>query len=121
MTASKTRTVIPALPGWYVAVLIEGDEGHGDELVFDPIVAWEVERYEEPYHQIAKRPPGEMCVTHGVIPITLEGDPSGANPWAIKTPDGKLDIPGDRVVDTEADCIRELGSILQSRYKERMK
>jgi hypothetical protein len=104
-----TRTIIAALPGWYVAALIEGGEheGEDDSLSLDPIIAWEIERREQPCHPMAGNP-GEPYVAHHVTPITTEGNRNYYKKWAIKTPDGKYDIPGETVVDTEAAAINVL-------------
>jgi hypothetical protein len=46
-----TRTVIPAQPGWYVAMLVLGCHDNANEsdnwddyLALHPIVAWKIER-----------------------------------------------------------------------------
>jgi hypothetical protein len=35
---TRTQVIVPALPGWYVAVLRD------DRFAFEPIIAWEIER-----------------------------------------------------------------------------
>jgi hypothetical protein len=105
-----TRTIIPAGPGWYVAVLIPGCHNNADEsenwddgLALQPIVAWEIERYQQPDHTRWKR-----HVSHDVTPLTTEGSRGDySNPWAIKCPDGKFAVNGV-MRDNEADAIQEL-------------
>jgi hypothetical protein len=101
----EQHTVIPALPGWYVALYIEGGEVNGkrwdDYLSLDPIVAWEIER-----HDHSKGPDWDRCVSHYFNPLTVDGNMDGAgNLWAIKTPDGKFTIPMDQTVGSEDELI----------------
>jgi hypothetical protein len=88
----QTYTVIPALPGWYVAHFgpadSEGAVSWEDHLFFEPIIAWEIERCE------ASTRRGERIVSHHAEPITLDGDMRDkGNRWAIKKPDGQCEIP----------------------------
>jgi hypothetical protein len=67
------RTILAALPGWSVAVYIEGgkdgDKTYEDYLSPRPIIAWDIEREKSP-------------IRHNVIPITVDGNMENcANPW----------------------------------------
>jgi hypothetical protein len=97
-----TRTVIPALPQWYVAVYFAESHSFG----LDPIVAWEIERERRPYHHSVGRP-GECWINHQAMPITLDGSWNEGrwNIWAVKTPDGKFDFVGDRTFEREAEAL----------------
>jgi hypothetical protein len=106
------RTVVPAPPGWYVAVLVvggtDGKETWPDRLDLDPIIAWEIERTEQDYHPSANRPPGIRAVHHSVIPLTLEGNHETRSDWCVKTPDGKFEFVHVASFDKEEDVIKEL-------------
>jgi hypothetical protein len=111
MASNITLTVVPAAPGWYVAQLIEGGISGGitldDRLALDPIVAWEIKRDETPYSPRSARH-GETCVLHTVEPLTIDGNMLHLFPssmWAVKSPDGKFQIPLDGTFDTEAELI----------------
>jgi len=87
---SKERTIIAARPGWYVAVFVPREDTNdgADQFDLTPIVAWEIERSEQPFHPMAGRP-GEQCISHAVIPLTLDGNMKySSDEWAVKTPDG---------------------------------
>jgi hypothetical protein len=57
-----TRTTVPAQPGWFVAVFVDGEEPH---LSYKPIVAWEIERFA--HHWLSDD------VEHRVEPLTCFG------------------------------------------------
>ena len=71
---SKERTIIAARPGWYVAVFVPREDTNdgADQFDLTPIVAWEIERSEQPFHPMAGRP-GEQCISHAVIPAREKG------------------------------------------------
>jgi hypothetical protein len=105
-----TRTIVPALPGWHVAILIKAakDGTEPASLALDPIIAWEITRTEQPYHPSVSRP-GETCVTHDVIPLTIDGNREHCvNRWAIKRPDGKFEIPEYYTCENEQETIAAL-------------
>jgi hypothetical protein len=62
---TRTQVIVPALPGWYVAVLRD------DRFAFEPIIAWEIERCEWSDEPSADGRPGEQCVFHSVMPLTV--------------------------------------------------
>lgn len=106
-------SVVPATPGWYVGFLVkagkEGGESWDAFFSFDPIIAWEIERHDTPYHPKAGRIPGESFVTHSVQPITLDGSMNNdVDTWVIKRPDGRIEIPHDATCENEADAIKRL-------------
>jgi hypothetical protein len=67
-----------------------------------PIVAWEIERHEQPSHT-----PWQPRVTREVTPLTAMGNMSNLTPWAIRSPDGRFDVNG-LMLNSEADALREL-------------
>jgi hypothetical protein len=89
-----THTVIPALPGWKLAQYIGECDGIAASIVYEHIIAWDVELavYEDEKH-------GSLRY---LVPLTAHGDEVGSNPQAIKSPDGKFIIQGDRSFDDEA-------------------
>jgi hypothetical protein len=100
MTGKTTKTIISAVSGWHVAIFVPGDDCHADSLDLQPIIAWEIERYER----------DDKYVTHWVMPLTIHGNmiDDCTNHWAIKRPDGKLEILMDSTYDDEADLMVEL-------------
>ena len=62
MTDKITRTVIPAAPGWFVAIVLTGQP---TEFSHEPIVAWSVEEYSED-------DPDNGYVQYATIPITID-------------------------------------------------
>jgi len=90
MTNERTTyTIVPAAPGWFVALFIPAGAHGGDEwaayLDLEPIIAWEIERTDQPYHPIAKGPSWERCISHGENPLTNNGNMNDtANDWGIK-------------------------------------
>lgn len=81
MPENRTTTIIPALPGWYVARLLrcsgEKDAEWADHFHLDPIVAWEIVREDWSRHP-----------HHEVMPLTPMANMEHiGNDWAIKTPD----------------------------------
>jgi hypothetical protein len=100
------RTIIPASSGWLVCHLVDGGPGP-DEFVYEPIIAWEIERIESDYHPRVNRP-DERCVFHGVMPLTTNGNMNNqANLWCIKRPDGKFEVL-DSIQDTEAEAMKQI-------------
>jgi hypothetical protein len=96
---SKTTTIIPAQSGWALATLMKPEVVDGKDMpaafYYGPIIAWEIERYERPYHRSANRP-DEMCISRHALPITAEGDTSEGT------------IPFDRTCDDEQEAIQYL-------------
>jgi hypothetical protein len=103
---NTTHTIIPALPGWYVALYIPEDNSPKDDsLHLCPIVAWDIERTEGGIDRWAR----PLKTRVNATPITLEGSMEDwVNDQAIKTPDGKYALVGDTDYDTEAELIAEL-------------
>jgi hypothetical protein len=111
-----TRTIIAAAPGWYVAVFMPGCHSNADEsdnwddyLALQPIVAWEIERYQQRDHTR-----WHQHVSHEVMPLTTMGNMNHVPNWAIKSPDGKFDFAGD-IFDNEAEVIQELKEAASNR------
>jgi hypothetical protein len=98
--------IVPAHPGWFVGLFVDRHGESGEGFVYDPIVAWEMTRERNWYHEPSGR--SGTFVHYNVMPITCEGliddDTQGGN-WLIKRPDGRLDIPLNRTFETEAQAI----------------
>ena len=113
--AQNTQTIIPALPGWYVAAYISGlsgTDGWPAHFSLHPIVAWEISR--EPPHNRNASP------YHEATAITLEGNMSRmGNAWAIKTPDNKFTFLGDATIDNEAEALNYAQEVYDEQLKER--
>ena len=101
-----TLTTIPAMPGWYVAYVVEGKADKCERhFALDPIIAWEIER-EELIDPQVKYELGETRVRHSVGPLTRYGSPNYfRNSFMIKTPDGRFEDPGDVTYSTEAEAL----------------
>ncbi|MEZ0020067.1 hypothetical protein [Sinorhizobium fredii] len=48
MTETKTHTIVPAQAGWFVRYFIKGTKEYEAYLSCEPIVAWEIERFDRP-------------------------------------------------------------------------
>jgi hypothetical protein len=102
-----TSTIIPALPGWELAIFAPAGIHDGESrpacVMYETIVAWDVEKYDTR--------PGDRWVNRYLIPITVACSDidSIGNRWAVKRPDGRFEIPGEGVCDSEekwiADCV----------------
>jgi hypothetical protein len=120
--ANRQITVIPALPGWYVALYIEAGESDGkkweDGLALTPIIAWEIEKYARPYHHSVKNRRGELCVSRFATPITPSEDVEHiVNLWCLKTPDETYIFPHDRDCDSLEDALTEFRQQVTARSK----
>src|SRR6516165_666863 len=84
MKTTMTHVIVPAQPGWFLAVFTTGN---GAECVrFEPIIAWEVQRTTSSNGLVARFP----------LPITAERTNDAdldCMVWGIKRPDGKLVFP----------------------------
>jgi hypothetical protein len=100
----KERTVIVAVPGWHLAILVEPEPEKSflGAIVLEPMIAWEIEREEMQYRD----PPNDVFAIHRVLPLTASGstDDQG-NKWALKAPDGTFDIPYDATFSSEQDLL----------------
>jgi hypothetical protein len=110
-----TRTIIPASPGWQLAMFIEGytdDDGKKIEAELDhaPIIAWEIERVEGEYDSRAKRPRSDTWVHRHVEPVTVNHN-GLSNWWMIKRPDGKYERLFDATYDDEASALAEFNRL----------
>jgi hypothetical protein len=104
MTETTTRTIIPALPGWYVALyVIPVRATDPARFLLDPIVAWEITGREGPKDRHFASS-GERI--HATIAITLDGNAEKMhNIWATKTPDGKFNFVAECTCDNEAEAL----------------
>jgi len=111
-TIERTMTTIPAAPGWYVGTFGLGFEGDPDYLRLRPIIAWEIER--EPQRH------GEQA-WHNVMPLTTSGNMNFmANPWCIKTPEGRYEYSDTCYgSDEEADLLAEMKRDYEAELKRR--
>jgi hypothetical protein len=106
--ASKTYTIVPATPGWFVCTRFKTDDpdpGY-DAWHDEPIIAWEVERHDRPYRPSIKQLPDARCVSRMATPITA--DPTGFNEdrtaeWAIKRPDGRFYTSDGAILDAKCE------------------
>jgi len=55
-------TIIPATPGWELALYVKGGAGYDPYISCEPIVAWDVERTTGPYDRSVNRPDGKVEV-----------------------------------------------------------
>lgn len=117
ITSTTTRTIIPALPGWYVVTLIEADNTNGsDRLDLTPIVAWEINNYCG--QQRGKR--FDDWNNYTMTPLLLLGinTTKGEEPYLVKTPDGHFILPETQQWDTEAEAIAGLRDQTRRQYPE---
>ena len=110
---TKERTVLVAPPGWFIAWFLEGGEFEGREcdpaLSLEPIIAWEIERTESDRRGLLKRSFDGKLVQHFVTPITIDGNVNeSSNLWAVKSPDGRFDIPVHGIYENEAEALRAM-------------
>jgi hypothetical protein len=114
-------SIVPALPGWHVAIFIAGGSEDGEAwdpyFTLEPIIAWMIEHHR--YHSSARRPPHERA--HHVDPITVEGTQStrSSNPWAYKKPDGRFDFPAGESFDTEMAALKYAQWLLEQGEAEK--
>ena len=102
-----TITTVAAQPGWFIATIHCVDDADRGVRALDPIVAWEISRSAS----IEPSPgcPGELEIWREVTPIAFgNNDFRIYQCWAIKTPDGKFDTPGDCTFDDEATALDRL-------------
>jgi hypothetical protein len=91
------RTIIPAQPGWYLAILIEADDDDAksdDHLELQPVIAWSIKHDEN-----------EGLF---VLPITATKNVAQSELWAIKTPDGTFETVYGGTADTEEQTLQTL-------------
>jgi hypothetical protein len=109
---TTTRTIVPALAGWYVVELIEAgesaDERWDDGLALDPIIAWEIGQHSDE----------DGNDWHSVTPITHDCS-ARVEPIAVKRPDGKFEIPWNGyMLDSEAKTIAMLKDLRDRNRKK---
>jgi hypothetical protein len=83
-----TVTTIPAAPGWYVSALYDG----ADYLTDDPIVAWEITRYDA--RPVSGTTGRLEPIRRYLLPISTNGDlDANAAPqivgWLLRDPTGR--------------------------------
>ena len=83
MKTSMTHVIVPAQPGWFLAVFTNSDGTVGVRC--EQIIAWEVQRTTS----------SKGLVTRFPIPITAESKNADLDctVWGIKRPDGKFVFP----------------------------
>jgi hypothetical protein len=119
MPSETDHFIVPATPGWFVAIYVSGGKDYEEYLMLEPIIAWEIEREVGPYQPSMGRP-GEQWLSRNVMPITVERNlERQGNPWAIKRPDGTYTIPGDADFKDDADLIAELHERYQQDERRR--
>jgi hypothetical protein len=112
----SSTTIIPAAPGWFVALYIS-ESTDDDHLELEPIIAWEIDRSVNEYAS------GKgTFVFHEVMALTSMGNTeTQGNIWAYKQPDGRFDIPHDRSFDTEKEAMQYMRKLDEEREAERKK
>jgi hypothetical protein len=97
-----TTTIIPALPGWELAIYVRAGESRAARVDYEPIIAWEIERTQRP-----RINPWDYNVYRHLAPITARRPniEQVANPWAIKRPDGKFEVLDEGTFGSEQDWI----------------
>jgi hypothetical protein len=83
MKTTMTHAIVAAQPGWFLAVLSDGDGS--DRIRYEPIIAWEIQRTTS----------HNGLVTRFPLPITAESKNADLDCkiWGIKRPDGKFVFP----------------------------
>jgi hypothetical protein len=110
MTNKNDHYIMPAMPGWFVAVYVEGGKDYDEYLRLEPIIAWEIQRIVPES--------GDYCLHHEVMPLTIDGNMNyWGNPWAIKRPDGSY-YTADGNFTIEAELIAELREQVRPRAAE---
>ncbi|MEJ6845201.1 hypothetical protein V3589_03120 [Sinorhizobium fredii] len=105
MNETKTHTIIPAQAGWFVRYFIKGTKEYEAYLGYEPIVAWEIERFDRPYHPSAGRPATERCVTRFAMPVLLHGGGMYANPYVFQDPSGMLHAEDGPTFNSDEEAI----------------
>jgi hypothetical protein len=86
-TASRFATIIPAEPGWQIAICLEAYEEEPHRFVYEHVVAWEIQR------ERRSNCAGRFYVRRHVIPLTIDGDEHDEEDFWLKRPDGLFDQP----------------------------
>jgi hypothetical protein len=84
-TASRFVTIIPAEPGWQIAIYCEGC------FIYERVVAWEIVRERCRYHPLSGRT--GFRVSRDVMPLTTDGTDYEHEDYWLKRPDGLFDQP----------------------------
>lgn len=95
-----TFTAIPAAPGWSIAVFVEADADIPAEFSYHPIVAWDIQRIDQPEHRRHKLARRAIPIAFG---MTLE---QMGNRWAVRDPEGHFHINEDQSFDTEDEALK---------------
>jgi hypothetical protein len=107
MTNKDEHYIVPATPGWFVAIYVEGGKDYEEYLRLEPIIAWETQREERTVSDSRMGHLGDHCLNHDVMPLTIDGNMNWRNSWAIKRPDGSY-YTVDGGFTIEAELIAEL-------------
>lgn len=101
---------VPAQPGFLLVVpVING--GVCVDLWRQPIIVWLVETW---FH------PDPIGTQSWVTPLTISGVVDDG-PSAIQAPDGTMEIPGDREILNDTDCIEYFNEQLSAASQHRAK
>ena len=118
MTNEDKHYIVPATPGWFVAMYVEGGKDYEEYLRLEPIIAWEIQRQEKAVSDPRMGRPGDYFLYHEVMPLTIDGNMNyWGNPWAIKRPDGSY-YTADGNFTIEAELIAELREQVRPRAAE---
>jgi hypothetical protein len=100
------RTIVVAEPWWFVATYVnkENSEGviHPHCVVYEPIIAWVIERRVFKFRKGITREGRDWGTQHTATPVTLHGSPEESrNLWGVKSPTGEITVPYSETFDTE--------------------
>jgi hypothetical protein len=96
---TKTRTIISAQPGWFIAMYVGQ---HSDRLVLDPIIAWEITHFERHIEGHGNH------VDRRVMRLTTSGGDYDYGQYVIKRPDGLFEDDDDCLYRNETDALAAL-------------
>jgi hypothetical protein len=114
MTSNATHlTFVSAQPDWFLVVVIGGDidprdaarDLTEDDLIYEPIIAWQLERMEGDYDPSLKRDDKWSMVQ--AWPITVNGMAEENEDWIIKRPDGEFELLNDCTCRTLESLLEE--------------
>jgi hypothetical protein len=108
--ARTEHSIIKADPGWFAVACLrragsnpETGERWDDGLTLSPVIAWEIERHDEP-----GKPRTGRLIWHDVTPIIVDDPPSEGIRY-VKRPDGSF-VCGGVLEDNEKDAVAHIKS-----------
>lgn len=101
----STVTIVPAPPGWFVAWPWKDDAGV-EGITLDPVIAWAIIFNVEDYHPSVRAEENEKVVHVNPYPIVSDGVQDIGENCALKSPDGRFNIPHDSMHEDEASFLK---------------